>query len=161
MAFYQWKFSMGNGILPVEIFHGKWHFTNGNFNGNNGTLLLNAILPVEILHMGNDILPVEIFHRKWHFASGNFSWEIAFYQWKLLHSSFIWKIGLFLPPETYNFNFSSGTFGKIQDGCGDAKSWKMPNLHFLTLPCYKILAKLFFITKPTTWALFSSWNCIE
>ena len=31
MAFYQWKFSIGNGILPVEIFHG------------------NDILPVEII----------------------------------------------------------------------------------------------------------------
>ena len=57
MVFYQWKFSIGNGTLPVEIFHGKWHFTSGNFpcltvhfNGNNGTLLLNAILPVEIFH---------------------------------------------------------------------------------------------------------------
>ena len=67
MAFYPWKFSIGNSILPVETFHTKWHFTNGNFpcltvhlNGNNGTLLLNAILPVEISH------------RKWHFMSGNF-----------------------------------------------------------------------------------------
>ena len=86
MAFYQWRFSTGNDILPVETSHGKWHFTNGNFpwknmcftlylqiwvlaemysltvhfNENNGTLLLNGILPVEI------------FHRKWYFTSGDF-----------------------------------------------------------------------------------------
>ena len=35
MAFYQWKLSIGNGILSVEIFHGKWHFTSGNFTRKN------------------------------------------------------------------------------------------------------------------------------
>ena len=38
-------------------------------NGNNGTLLLSGILPVEI-SMENDILLVEIFYGKWHFTSG-------------------------------------------------------------------------------------------
>ena len=69
---------MGNGILPVEIFHRKWDFTNGNFpcltvhfNGNNVTLLLNVIFQWKF-SMGNGILPVEIFHGKWYFTSGNF-----------------------------------------------------------------------------------------
>ena len=30
MPFYQWKLSIGNGILPVEIVHRKFHFTSGN-----------------------------------------------------------------------------------------------------------------------------------
>ena len=61
---------MGNGILPVEIFHRKWDFTNGNFpcltvhfNGNNVTLLLNVIFQWKF-SMGNGILPVENFHGK-------------------------------------------------------------------------------------------------
>ena len=48
---------MGNGILPVEIVHMKWHFTSGN-------------CPWEMafyewkLSTGNGILPVKIFHGK-------------------------------------------------------------------------------------------------
>ena len=37
-----------------------------HLNGNNGALLLNGTLPVEI------------FHREWHFISRNFQWEMAF-----------------------------------------------------------------------------------
>ena len=65
MAFYQWKLSIGNVILSVEIFHGKWHFINRN-------------CPQEMafcqwkFSIGNSILPVETFHRKWHFTNGNF-----------------------------------------------------------------------------------------
>ena len=52
-----------------------------HLNGNNGALLLNGILPVEI------------FHGKWHFTSGNFPWEMAFYQWKfsMFNCTFQWK----------------------------------------------------------------------
>ena len=46
MAWYQWKFSIGNDILPVEKFS-----------------------------IGNGILPVEIFHIEINFTSGNFPWK--------------------------------------------------------------------------------------
>ena len=57
---------MGNGTLPVEIFHGKWHFTSGNFPWEMAFYQWK-------FSMGNGILPVEIFHGKWHFTNGNFN----------------------------------------------------------------------------------------
>ena len=120
MAFYQWKLFIINGILPV--FHGKWYFTSGKLPQEMAFYqwkpsIKNGVLPVKILpgngngSIGNGILPVETFHNKWYFTS--FPWEMVFYQWKLLHASFIWKIGLFLPPETY-FNFSSRNSAKFK-----------------------------------------------
>ena len=57
MVFHQWKLSTGNGTLPVEIFHRKWHFTSGNLTWEMAFYQWK-------LSIGNGILPVEIFQGK-------------------------------------------------------------------------------------------------
>ena len=76
MVFYQWKFSIGNDTLPVEIVHRKWHFTSGNCPWEmvfyHGNLTWEMPFHQWKFSIGNDILPVENFYGKWHYASGNY-----------------------------------------------------------------------------------------
>ena len=72
MVFYQWKFSLRNGIYLWCI--AEMCSLTIHVNENNDTLLLNGIYQWKF-SKGKGILPVEIIHGKLHFTGRNCPWE--------------------------------------------------------------------------------------